>query len=164
MALSFVDQPTVEVAGAPQSKRSALLAELAKIQGPPKDSAYEEECRRLEEDIAFARADKAAKPGERIGRKRVEPGQLIFRQMSRAEIQRIAQADVTLPGKPEMTLGQAAEARRIATEQVVFDCLKAPSREVYEQWRAVWPTLDGAYIEALNEHNDVYRRERSEKS
>jgi hypothetical protein len=141
--------------------REKLEAELAGL--TPPDDPEAERIRWLQEEIAFRKAEKSAKPNERIGHLRVEPGHLIFRQIFREEFERIDRADQVAPGKPPMTEAQAADATRIATEQVLQACLKSPDWGTFQQWLVTYPTVYREYSNALNDHNSAHRRERAAK-
>jgi hypothetical protein len=126
--------------------REKLEAELAGL--TPPDDPEAERIRWLQEEI---------------GHLRVEPGHLIFRQIFREEFERIDRADQVAPGKPPMTEAQAADATRIATEQVLQACLKSPDWGTFQQWLVTYPTVYREYSNALNDHNSAHRRERAAK-
>src|SRR5512134_1161350 len=78
-----------------EAERAKLLAELAALTVPDE---YDEN-RELREEVEYRRVVRAAAPHERIGRLKLEPGQLCFRQMSRAEFKRIDECDQVPPGR-----------------------------------------------------------------
>lgn len=162
---------TIEKAGAAtivsraevEDPKARLRAELAALREKREAEQTDPELRELEEDLAFEKACAAAKPGERIGRARLEPGQIIFRQLSKSMFRRIIDAAKVPPGKSPMTDAQAAEAQRIVSEQVARECLISPSWETFDGWLVEYPLAMGAYRDALDEHNDAHRRDHAAK-
>lgn len=161
---------TIEKAGGSTAGRvefddpkDRLRAELGTLRAKRVIKQIDPELQELQEDLDFEKACAAAKDGERIGRVRLEPGQIIFRQVSKSMFRRIVDATEVPHGKPPMTAAQEAEAQRIVSEQVARECLISPSWETFEGWLIEYPLATGAYREALDEHNDAHRRDRAAK-
>lgn len=144
------------------TQKDRLVEELAALHAADTDPE-DPETRELLEDIAFEKAKNRAAKDVRLGRLRVDPGQIIFRQWSAAEMKAVNDAGKAAPGRPEMTTAQADLAARIATQKIMQACMKSPSPEVYAQWCVLYPLLEAEYITALNDHNAAYRRARSAK-
>lgn len=127
---------------------SALQAELNGLR-TPEPTAAEARLRDLKEDLAFEKAKKKYAK-DNVGRLRVEPGQLVFRQLYKLEIDRQAVAE-------------EGPATTMVNEMNIKAALLEPSWEEYQEWCHRYPFLPGEYTTALSGHMRATRREREGK-
>ncbi len=131
-----------------QIEIEALEKELASL-STPEPTAEELRARALREDVEFARLKKKH-PKDNIGRHLAEPGQLVFRQSYKIEIDRHGAAE-------------GDDASLMQFNMNLKAALLAPSWEAFQEWEHLWPALKNEYAAAHAEHMRGHRRERAGK-
>lgn len=140
---------------------AALRAEYATLAPEPVD----EELRRAREDLEFAKAQKRMGPKVRLGRLRVEPGQIIFRGLTTSEI---AQVDAAyreeeegelLAPLPNPAKGKGALLSRVLSRHAVI----SPDQATLAEWCELYSMLDRELGSAVTEHNMATRKARQGK-